>query len=879
MKNINTKILVSLSILFWITFFWNNLSYARDETCATMKNAPCVTHWEWSPTEESVTILPNKDITITFNDAHLVPVGDKCDWENYNNSANIRKQILNKISDNSAVSVDFQTTCICECFPWWQNDPWIVSFKIKNISKNSITLPKTYIDLKYPTSDQNNTTVKIIDWKWNNIWESLVWALNFAIELCNLLFAPLLMFAGWLLTPDWTVWDFIGLRPALHSLWVLMFNLVYVIFAFLLIYIAILNIFKEWKDSYAIKAALPRLVIALLIVPFSWFWIQSILSVSNILTAAILQIPKDTLESLSGTNWTNVNSFLDSKKIPKNIIYLGDWDTLKTFTNKASKQWTVTVAWKTYSWNFYRSNLYIYNDCSSWNSADCYSVRDVLNSWSSYNVLMAYAYWVFNIGKISQLVLQDNAEISDYVVFALWFVQKVWVWALFFIVFLLILLALVLALFKRAFYLWLYVIFSPFFALSYFFNGKLPFWWKDWKVSQLVSFKEFLSLALVPVYVSVALSLWFIFLWVAGSHMWNIDQNAVSNNFIACNDNNTNDLVCSTKLWSEINFAMKWDWKWAEISKVFDSFKEGWLNTIQSLILSLLGIVILWMAVMAALKSSKITEWAVKEIESAWNQVWKFVWELPKHTPMPIPGLWKTSIAWLDNAARTFTWTITWELDKSSTQFWQNLATAFWYGVSEELKKLQLDTQNPFVSVNKNQPVEVANKMMQIMNSAWWITDATISNTMFKKEYIDLLTKAWEANSSLKIDQTQLVNLSNATTAQAWNKIMKEISTKNESIKKFYLSNSSSNDFSSIVSWVSSSANPWSWDNNEKDNTDNEMVKSRDVQFDWKTYNIKTYSSTTKDAIDAERYVKKSELPEWLKNKTAEELWVKEVKN
>lgn len=51
------------------------------------------------------------------------------------------------------------------------------------------------------------------------------------------------MLAGWLLSPDWTFGDVFNMRDTLHQLWVLISNLVYVVFAFLLIVIAFRNIF------------------------------------------------------------------------------------------------------------------------------------------------------------------------------------------------------------------------------------------------------------------------------------------------------------------------------------------------------------------------------------------------------------------------------------------------------------------------------------------------------------------------------------------------------------------------------------------------------------------------------------------------------------
>lgn len=66
---------------------------------------------------------------------------------------------------------------------------------------------------------------------------------NVVIKLFSIFLTPLIMLAGWLLSPDWTFGDILGLRPILHQIWILMSNVVYVIFGFMLVFIAFANIF------------------------------------------------------------------------------------------------------------------------------------------------------------------------------------------------------------------------------------------------------------------------------------------------------------------------------------------------------------------------------------------------------------------------------------------------------------------------------------------------------------------------------------------------------------------------------------------------------------------------------------------------------------
>lgn len=72
---------------------------------------------------------------------------------------------------------------------------------------------------------------------------SVISILNLVIEALTFAVTPLIMLAGWLLSPDWTFGEIFGLRPILHQLWIFISNIVYVIFGFLLVFVAFSNIF------------------------------------------------------------------------------------------------------------------------------------------------------------------------------------------------------------------------------------------------------------------------------------------------------------------------------------------------------------------------------------------------------------------------------------------------------------------------------------------------------------------------------------------------------------------------------------------------------------------------------------------------------------
>lgn len=313
--------------------------------------------------------------------------------------------------------------------------------------------------------------------------EAALKAVNAIIELVNMLFLPATILAGWLLSPDWTFGEIFGLRPIIHSLWVLVSNVVYVIFAFLLIAMAFMNIFGQGGEHYAMKKALPRFITGILIVPFTWFAVSGILSVTNLLTASVLRLPADMLTSMSPDK-------AEFKfKMPKSCTL--NFKKIASGDSKGEK----AVPGKILTCDKGEPNLV--------------SLKDALASdQGAYGVLNIYAYDIFRVQDIKiidDVNLQSAAGVVD-------MLTSVGLWGIFLIVYALLVLALTFALFTRAFYLWLIAIFSPLFGLFYYLEGKGGFA-EDLK--KKLSFSTFVSLAMVPVYVSAALGFGLLFVKMA----------------------------------------------------------------------------------------------------------------------------------------------------------------------------------------------------------------------------------------------------------------------------------------------------------------------------------------------------------------------------
>lgn len=133
----------------------------------------------------------------------------------------------------------------------------------------------------------NNNEVKTTTTQ--DTFDGVIKFFNSALGILTILVSPLIMFAGWLMSPDWVTGDFFGLREPMYRLWMTVSNIIYFVYAILLIFIAIATLFNS--KNYGYKTLLPRLFIGILLVPASWWFVQFIVSTATMVTATVLEIP------------------------------------------------------------------------------------------------------------------------------------------------------------------------------------------------------------------------------------------------------------------------------------------------------------------------------------------------------------------------------------------------------------------------------------------------------------------------------------------------------------------------------------------------------------------------------------------------------------
>jgi hypothetical protein len=435
---------------------------------------------------------------------------------------------------------------------------------------------------------------------------------NSIFKIMTIIVSPAIIFASWLLSPDWTSGDMFNLRGTMYNMWVMISNIIYFIYAILLIIIALGTIF--WNEKFGYKAMLPRLALGIIMVPFTWWFVQWTISLATVVTASVITIPMETVAN------NKDNSFLDKILIPSEITITN----IDKFEEQATTQ----------------------SSCSKPDST-CIKLMDFINNWGgAYGSLLAYAYGVFQINEVTTVNgILDTAK-------TIWeLVNGVIIWVLMFIVFGILVLALIFVLMMRAIKLWMYAIFSPLFTV-HFVLGKDMLGEKMWDFN----LKEFVWLCFVPAVVWLVLSFGLIIIsgvmW-AKSATTSSDSNKITmfgipGNYIETKvQSKDSNSYTETKVafgWVTMNFQGKaystktsWDnqTNWTAVAKDTLTAIGGIFGTI---VIDIIALIFIWAAFMAAKWTSKAVAGAIKPFEDMGNKIWELWASLPKYTPLPIPG-------------------------------------------------------------------------------------------------------------------------------------------------------------------------------------------------------------------------------------------------
>lgn len=517
---------------------------------------------------------------------------------------------------------------------------------------------------------------------------------SLAIQVFNQInnwFAVLLGFmtflVGLFLYPDWTSGAVIwigGSDGALKQMWILISNVVYFVFALIFIGIAFMNVIGK-VESFQIKQALPRFILGVLVVPFTWFFVQFILSLSSLLTIWVLSLPYDTFK----------DTYFSKDKLDK---------------VKLCSEYVIN------SGTLEKNHFPI--ECKEWSAKKPLSeFMNVKDSQTLFGITTVYTYGVMWFDESGRLFKKDIISwLGD--IFALW--GKALFDIVFVIIYSLLMIALAVALLVRGVALWFYAMFSPAFWLLLFF--------KKWEVDAGSKFKfgikEFISLAFVPVYVSAALAFGLLFIFAA-AHSLTSNNNSTWRQILNWESIDFGGFTYNFKGWGPVGAQAK-----EELGKLIGDAK----GTVGTLMLQVLGLAILYMALMAALKQSSITASVLDPFEKIWGLIAKS----PLY--MPIPGAGWQSLASLNTAVQTFTSTISSYPQQKWNELGRTLAEPFG-SPDPAVSKLQSMIAKPYS--------EMSDIQAWMKEALWLINDSNVSNPGVMRNLSELFQKKFWASDDL----------------------------------------------------------------------------------------------------------------------------------
>lgn len=309
--------------------------------------------------------------------------------------------------------------------------------------------------------DSNKTTDSI-----NKGLNTFAGFFNVILGVITVLVTPFIMFAGWLLSPDWVSGRIFGLQAPMYTMWTTIANIVYFIYAVMLIVVAIATIFNS--QNYWYKQLLPRLFVGIILVPFTWWFVQFIISIATFTTSAVLEIPYETIKKIEGTK----QSFWKDKVIPSEMTM----DTYFTSFQKMAEE------------------------CKEGKNpkGDCISPESLVSGAGGvYSPLLVYSYGIFKLHSLKTI----NTDGIDVVTNVGSLVSGMLISSILFFAFGLIVIALIAVLFIRVLMMWMYAMFSPLFTFKYVFPDKV-------KVDnfELFEIPEFIATAFVPAIVGLILA-------------------------------------------------------------------------------------------------------------------------------------------------------------------------------------------------------------------------------------------------------------------------------------------------------------------------------------------------------------------------------------
>ncbi|HRI35589.1 MAG TPA: hypothetical protein PK765_00495, partial [bacterium] len=226
---------------------------------------------------------------------------------------------------------------------------------------------------------------------------------------------------------------------------------------------------------------------------------------------------------------------------------------------------------------------------------------------SPYSILYVYAYGIFKVEDLTKISAENSISSLGDLVFGLFSGITM------FFIMLLLCIGIVFVLFTRVIQLWIFAILSPLFGL-FFFLGENVMGSGDDGFGKY-NLKKFIGLAMVPVYISAALSFGMMLCVVVATTDTTKTSSDGTTSYVQLKTEGDKEIITIGRN-PETQLKLTVVGMPLGLAKNLAEVKKVGFGALGKILVMIIALVILWMAVVAGAKSSTITAEAISPIEN-----------------------------------------------------------------------------------------------------------------------------------------------------------------------------------------------------------------------------------------------------------------------
>ncbi len=533
---------------------------------------------------------------------------------------------------------------------------------------------------------------------------SLAWweDTDFLIEVLNTLVMLMSWFwiipsviAGTLMTNQFVYGEFMHLDMYLWTLWNMMKNFANFALGFIFLFVIFKTFFK-WEPWSVLKSYLPKIWLAWILIQATWFLVAVIIDITLVAMAAVSALPGYFVDSGDGEYVITMPDRCDFFKWIKdaeNIDSMCQWDQEVDLT--AISATAVDASWPLLYFGFNVLQLQDFNHTS-------------VTSWDNLTVEFLVKLFISLLFTIPILILMIINLI-------------------------------------RIFWLWMFIVFSPFVVLDAVFGNAVTSK-MEWATKKL-TLANFVWLAFQPVI--VIWMLWIILIFVTWlMQVFQIDENEDQNDIVAANLSEVMNIVQDD---GDAGWHIKLEGEewWAQIWVTASNIKQSWNYVggfLWYIIISIFVSFMVWSLIKVSFKTSDITSWAAQSMFNFAEESMKTI---------PIVPWTNYSVGALQRAQKSFWWEMFKSIQGSQASKVEDYIDYiyWWEGLSsEEYTTLQRRVSQ----VSSGDPWAVTRAFSTLRNETEWPLVPNKDPRL--EEFIESITKKYAEEILDENNRRELLN-------------------------------------------------------------------------------------------------------------------------